>query len=115
MPFRNVGYMSPEQAEAVAVSSAADLFGLATVLYGGGRTAAVQGEEPDVLKSLLTQDEATRRAAKCRKYDLARVWCVHSNVTTVARFESALAMGRAVWSDSDPISAQRVSRTFRSR
>lgn len=104
------GYMSPEQAEAVAVSSAADLFGLATVLY---ELAAVQPlfkeKEPDVLKSLLTQDEAARRAAKLpREYGgLARVLVRALQRDPLARFESALAMGRALSGlIQDPISAR---------
>jgi serine/threonine protein kinase len=104
------GYMSPEQAEAVTVGSAADLFGLATVLY---ELAAVQSlfkeKEPDVLKGLLTQDEAARRAARLpREYGgLARVLVRALQRDPLARFESALAMGRALSGlIKDPISAR---------
>ena len=104
------GYMSPEQAEAVAVSSTADLFGLATVLY---ELAAVQPlfkeKEPDVLKNFLTQDEAARRAAKLpREYGgLARVLVRALQRDPLARYESALAMGRALSGlIQDPISAR---------
>ena len=104
------GYMSPEQAEAETVTRSADLFGLATVLY---ELAAVQPlfkeKEPDVLKDLLGRDEAARRAARLpREYGaLARVLVRALQRDPMARFGSALAMGRAL-SDliQDPISAR---------
>ncbi len=113
------GYMSPEQAEAVAVSHAADLFGLATVLY---ELAAVQPlfkeKEPDALKSLLAGDEAARRAARLpREYGgLARVLVRALQRDPLARFESALAMGRALSSlIQDPISAREGLTRFQER
>ena len=104
------GYMSPEQAEAEIVTRSADLFGLATVLY---ELAAVQPlfreKEPDVLKDLLGRDEAARRAARLpREYGaLGRVLVRALQRDPMARFESALSMGRAL-SDliQDPISAR---------
>ena len=67
------GYMSPEQAEAVAAGSAADLFGLATVLYELAAVQPLFKKEPDVLKSLLTQDEAAL-AAKLRGSTVGSLW-----------------------------------------
>ena len=104
------GYMSPEQAEAEAVASAADLFGLATVLY---ELAAIQPlfreKEPDVLKDLLGRDEAARRAARLpREYGpLARVLVRALQRDPLARYESAMAMGRALSAlIQDPISTR---------
>jgi len=104
------GYMSPEQAEGESVNFAADLFGLAVVLY---ELAAVQPmfkeKEPDVLKSFLASDEAARRAAKLpREYaGLARVLVRALQRDPSARFESALAMGRALSGlVQDPVSAR---------
>jgi len=104
------GYMSPEQAEAETVSSAADLFGLATVLY---ELAAVQPlfkeKEPDVLKDFLGRDEAARRAARLpREYGpLARVLVRALQRDPLARFESTMAMGRALSAlIQDPISTR---------
>jgi serine/threonine-protein kinase len=93
------GYMSPEQAEGENVTGAADLFGLAAVLY---ELATVQPlfteKEPDVLKELLGQDEAARRAARLsRDYSgLSRVLVRALQRDPAARYESALAMGRAL-------------------
>ena len=104
------GYMSPEQAEGESVTGSADLFGLAAVLY---ELATVQPlfteKEPDVLKELLSRDEAARRAARMsREYSgLARVLVRALQRDPAARFESALAMGRALAGlVQDPVSAR---------
>jgi serine/threonine-protein kinase len=113
------GYMAPEQAEGESVNLAADLFGLAVVLF---ELAAVQPlfkeKEPDVLKQLLSQDEAARRAAKLpREYaGLARVLVRAMQRDPAARFESALAMGRALSAlVQDPVSAREGLRRFQSQ
>ncbi len=113
------GYMSPEQAEGETVNFAADLFGLAVVLY---ELAAVQPlfkeKEPDVLKNLLGRDEAARRAAKLpREYaGLARVLVRALQRDPAARFESALAMGRALAGlVQDPVSAREGLHRFQSQ
>jgi len=113
------GYMAPEQAEGQAVNLAADLFGLAVVLY---EMAAVQPlfkeKEPDVLKQLLQHDESARRAARLpREYaGLARVLVRALQRDPAARFESALAMGRALAGlVQDPVSAREGLRRFQSQ
>ena len=113
------GYMAPEQAEGRSVNLAADLFGLAVVLY---EMAAVQPlfneKEPDILKDLLSRDEAARRAARLpREYaGLARVLVRALQRDPAARYESALAMGRALSAlVKDPVSAREGLRRFQSQ
>lgn len=113
------GYMAPEQSEGQSVDLAADLFGLAVVLY---EMAAVQPlfkeKEPDVLKQLLQQDESARRAARLpREYaGLARVLVRALQRDPAARFESALAMGRALAElVQDPVSAREGLRRFQNQ
>ncbi|MFH1464895.1 MAG: serine/threonine-protein kinase, partial [Pseudomonadota bacterium] len=58
------GYMAPEQALGRDVGPAADVFGLAAVLFEMATLGALLPEsEPDQLKELLAADEAARRAA----------------------------------------------------
>ncbi|MAY79988.1 MAG: hypothetical protein CL930_04300 [Deltaproteobacteria bacterium] len=113
------GYMSPEQAEGGSVTAAADLFGLASVLY---ELAAVQPlfpeKEPDIVKSLLNSDESARRAAKMpREYaGLARILVRALQRDPAARFESALAMGRALASlVQDPLLARERLNRFQGK
>ncbi len=58
------GYMSPEQAAGADVAAAADVFGLAAVIY---ELAALQPlfpeKKPEEIRPLLMNDEAARRAA----------------------------------------------------
>jgi len=104
------GYMSPEQAEGESATSAADLFGLATVLYELATVQPLFSEkEPDVLKDFLSKDEAARRAARMpREYaGLARVLVRALQRDPMARFDSAQSMGRAlVGLMQDPVSAR---------
>ncbi len=104
------GYMSPEQAEGHDVGPAADLFGLAAVLY-----ELVAGEplfpekEPGDVRHLLARDEAARRANQLGGpyAPLAGVLVRALQRDPAARFASASAMARALGGlVTDPVSAR---------
>jgi serine/threonine protein kinase len=104
------GYMAPEQAVGHEVGPAADIFGLAAVLY---ELVALQPlfpeKESDEIKALLTKDEAARRATQISgpMGPMAGVLVRALQRDPAARFNSASAMGKALASlVVDPVSAR---------
>jgi len=113
------GYMPPEQARAGDVGPAADLFGLAAVLY---EFVALQPlfpeKEAEQIKILMDQDEAARRAyqlvGSCGP--LAGVLVRALQRDPMARFQSAAAMGRALGDlVTDPVRAREEVVRFQAR
>lgn len=112
------GYMAPEQAEGHDVGPAADLFGLAAVLY-----ELVAGEplfpekEPGDVRRLLARDEAARRANRLGGpyAPLSGVLVRGLQRDPAARFTSAAAMARALGGlVTDPVSAREQVAHFQS-
>ncbi len=93
------GYMSPEQAEGEVVGPAADLFGLATVLYELARLEPMFEERENArIHELLADDEGARRAASLggSYADLAGVLVRALQRDPAARYSSAASMARAL-------------------
>ncbi len=104
------GYMAPEQADGEEVGPAADLFGLATVLYELAFAGPLFAEKnPEDLRALLAKDEAARRAARLGRdfRGLGSVLVRALQRDPAARFQDASAMGRALGElISDPVRAR---------
>jgi serine/threonine-protein kinase len=104
------GYMAPEQSTGEPVGPAADLFGLAAVLYEvASREPLFPETDTAVVGRLLVADEAARRAAGLggAYLDLAGVLVRALQRDPDARFPSAEAMGRALGAlVPDPLSAR---------
>jgi serine/threonine protein kinase len=104
------GYMSPEQADGEPIGGAADLFGLAAVLYELAASAPLFTEkDPDKVRPLLASDEAARRAARLGRdfAGLGGVLVRAMQRDPAARFTDASAMGRALAGlISDPVKAK---------
>jgi eukaryotic-like serine/threonine-protein kinase len=104
------GYMAPEQADGAETGPAADLFGVAAVLYElAAQEPLLPEKDPGVVRDLLTRDEAARRAARLGgPYGpLAGVLVRALQRDPSARFASASAMGRALAAlVPDPVSAR---------
>jgi len=93
------GYMAPEQADGESVGPAADLFGLAAVLYEMASFGPLFAEkDPDEVRPLLVQDEAARRAARLGRdfRGLGSVLVRALQRDPAARFPDAATMGRAL-------------------
>lgn len=104
------GYMAPEQAHGERVGPAADLYGLAVVLY---EVASLEPLFPETdnaqLSRLLLQDEGARRAAALggAYLDLSSVLVRALHRDPAARFQSAAAMGKALAAlVADPMGAR---------
>ncbi len=104
------GYMAPEQADGEAVGPAADLFGLAAVLYELAAAAPLFPEkDPETVRALLAGDEAARRAARLGRdfRGLGSVLVRAMQRDPIARFSDAGALGRALSGlISDPVTAR---------
>lgn len=104
------GYMAPEQAAGAPVGPPADLFGLASVLYELASLQPLFSEkEPDVIRELLAQDEAARRANRLsgQHAALGGVLVRALQRDPQARYPSAAAMGRALGAlTRDPLVAR---------
>jgi serine/threonine protein kinase len=93
------GYMAPEQADGEPASGAADLFGLAAVLYELAALAPLFPEKAaDKIRPLLAKDEAARRASRLTNEfrSLSGVLVRAFQRDPAARFGDADAMGRAL-------------------
>ena len=104
------GYMAPEQAVGESVGPAADLYGLAVVLY---EVASLEPLFPETdnatLARLLLQDEGARRAASLggAYLDLSSVLVRALHRDPAARFRSAAAMGKSLAAlVADPMGAR---------
>ena len=104
------GYMAPEQAEGEPVGAAADLFGLASVLYEVASLDPLFSEsDSGVIRKLLVADEGARRAATLggAYSEIAKVLVRALQRDPSARYRSAEAMGRALGLlVADPMSAR---------
>ena len=93
------GYMAPEQAEGESVGGAADLFGLASVLFEVATLEPLFAEtDNSAIRSALAHDEGARRAAGLggAYTDLAGQLVRALQRDPAARFRTAEAMGRAL-------------------
>lgn len=104
------GYMSPEQADGEPATAAADLFGLASVLYELASLAPLFPEKSgEKIHPLLAADEAARRGSRLGKEfrALSRILVRAFQRDPAARFVDADAMGRTL-SDlvRDPVSTR---------
>lgn len=95
------GYMPPEQAGAGEVGPAADLFGLAAILYELAALSPLFPEsKPEEVRPLLAADEAARRASRLKSdptfAPLVPVLVRALQRDPAARFRAASEMGRAL-------------------
>jgi serine/threonine protein kinase len=104
------GYMAPEQADGEDIGGAADLFGLAAVLYELASTAPLFSERgAEAVRPLLANDEAARRAARLGRDfgGLGAVLVRALQRDPAARYADASAMGHALSAlISDPVQAK---------
>ncbi|GDX81285.1 hypothetical protein LBMAG42_30960 [Deltaproteobacteria bacterium] len=104
------GYMAPEQAEGEAVGAAADLFGLASVLYEVATLEPLFVETDNTrIRRALASDEAARRAAGLggAYADVGSVLVRALQRDPAARFRTGEAMGKALGQlVADPMSAR---------
>jgi serine/threonine-protein kinase len=112
------GYMAPEQAAGSSVGPAADLFGLAAVLYEllALRPLFPEKDEGEI-RDLLARDEAARRAARLMggAGPLGSILVRSLQRDPAARFQSAAEMGRALGGLlSDPVTAREAVERFQS-
>jgi hypothetical protein len=112
------GYMAPEQAEGQEVGGAADLFGLASVLFEMATLGPLIPEkEPAAVRDLMTRDEPARRASRLGGAHgaLASILMRALQRDPAARYRSAKEMGKALAQlGSDPVTDREHLRHFQS-
>jgi serine/threonine protein kinase len=112
------GYMAPEQAEGQEVGGAADLFGLASVLFEMATLGPLIPEkEPAAVRDLMARDEPARRASRLGGAHgaLASILMRALQRDPAARYRSAKEMGKALAQlGSDPVTDREHLRHFQS-
>ncbi len=110
------GYMAPEQAMGLDVGPAADLFGLAAVLYELVACQALFPEKDEgTIRELLANDEGARRAARLigGSGQLGSILVRALQRDPAARYQTASEMGRALGALlPDPVTAREAVERF---